>query len=79
MQCPLCKEDLKQHLLLTTQAMVSCPNKSCVYPFNLSMEEIWEKGHIMQTNEQQIMRQMLPKLQDAGIEDKVSKFIVHHD
>lgn len=79
MSCPLCGEDLKQVLFLTTLAVVSCPSESCIYPFNLSMAELERQNLIIRVSEQVIMEKMQSKLKEAKIETKVANFITKPD
>ncbi|KAM9926059.1 hypothetical protein OXX80_006614 [Metschnikowia pulcherrima] len=79
MNCPLCAAELRKHLLSSSQAMISCPNESCVYPFNLSMEEIRSQGLTIRTNESEIMAQMQEKLARADIDSRTAQFMTKPD
>lgn len=79
MNCPLCLGPLKQHLLLTSQAIVSCSNEQCIYPFNLPPEELRRARLIVATDEAEILQKMKTKLQHAGVEEKVTEFMVRED
>lgn len=79
MSCPLCGEGLKQSLLLTSLAVVTCPAESCVYPFNLSMSEIELRNMILRVSELLIMEKMQTKLHEAQVESKVANFITKPD
>lgn len=79
MLCPLCSTGLKKNLLLASLALLSCPNEQCVYPFNLTMEEIQLKKLVIKVTEAEIMRQMTDKLSEAGVESELSNFIARDD
>lgn len=79
MHCPLCGTPLKKNLLLTSLALLSCPQEKCLYPFNLTMEEIQQKKLVIQVTEADIMRQMSDKLNQAGVDAEINLFIVRED
>lgn len=79
MICPLCSTGLKKNLLLASLALLSCPNALCVYPFNLTMEEIQLKKLVIKVTEAEIMRQMTDKLSEAGVNNELSNFIARDD
>lgn len=70
---------MKKHLLSSTQAIISCPNEVCIYPFNLSMDEIRSRGLIVRTSEAEIMEQMGEKLAGAEIDPRTARFIIRTD
>lgn len=77
--CPLCGLDLRQNLLLANLAIAVCANENCIYPFNLSMEQIQQKRLMVKTTEKEIMAKMLPKLAGAAVDEKVAEFMVKDD
>lgn len=77
--CPLCGLDLRQNLLLASLAIAVCANEKCIYPFNLSMEQIQQKRLMVKTTEKEIMAKMLPKLAGAAVDEKVAEFMVKDD
>lgn len=79
MSCPLCGQGLKQNLLLTNLAVITCPSEECVFPFNLSITEIELRNLIVRVSELMIMEKMHHKLLDAQIEPKVANFITKSD
>lgn len=79
MHCPLCGAGLAKNLLLPSLSIVACPNESCVYPFNLSVEELQRQMLIVKVSEAEIMGQMREKLELADIDAKVSEFMVRED
>lgn len=79
MHCPLCGLDLRQNLLLTSLAILVCTHESCIYPFNMSMEEIQQKRLMVRTSEREIVAKMAPKLVSAGVDGRVASFIVKED
>lgn len=76
MICPLCCSSLRQNLLLPPVALLVCPNELCVYPLNLSPEELARKQLVVRTDEEKILKLMQKKMDEAGVEKKVSDFIV---
>ncbi|SGZ46536.1 CIC11C00000002404 [Sungouiella intermedia] len=79
MTCPLCGLELRQNLLLTSLAITVCSNEQCIYPFNMSMEQIQQKRLMTKTSEREIMGKMLPKLAGAQVDEKVASFMVKED
>lgn len=79
MKCPMCGLDLRQNLLLTNLAIAICSNEKCVYPFNMTMEQIQQKRLMVKTSEEEIMMKMRSKLADAAVNEKVAEFIVRDD
>lgn len=79
MICPLCGLGLRQNLLLTSLAVAVCSSEKCIFPFNMSVEEMQQKRLMVRTSEKEIMAKMLPKLAGAEIDDKVASFMVKED
>lgn len=75
MSCPLCGRALAKYLLLTSVAVSACPAESCVYPFNLSMEELQRQMLLVPASEAEIMAQMRDKLVQAEVDPKISEFM----
>lgn len=79
MICPLCGTGIKKNLLLTSLALLTCPDENCVYPYNLTIEEIQRQKLVVQVTEADIMHQMSPKLTEAGVDFEINHFIVKSD
>lgn len=79
MICPLCGTGIKKNLLLTSLALLTCPDEKCVYPYNLTIEEIQRQKLIVQVTEGDIMHQMSHKLTEAGVDFEINLFIVKSD
>lgn len=79
MLCPLCGLQLKQNLLSTSLAILVCSHELCIYPFNMTMDEIQEKRLMMRTSEREILTKMSAKMAEAGIDDRVASFMVKED
>lgn len=77
--CPLCRTGLKQHLLQPKLALVACPNEQCVYPFNLSTEELKRQNLIVEVTTGDIMNGMRAKLELAGVNVRIAEFISRED
>lgn len=60
-------------------AVLVCLGESCVYPFNMSQEEMVKNQLLVRTNEQTVMLQMLLKLEEAGVEQQMCDFLLKHD
>ncbi|KAF3991309.1 hypothetical protein FT663_02810 [Candidozyma haemuli var. vulneris] len=79
MLCPLCCSPLKKNLLSSAVAILVCSKETCVFPFNLSKQELMDKELVVRTDEAEIMQQMKTKLEDAGVEDQMVKFLSKAD
>lgn len=83
MNCPLCGTPLKQHLIQPNVSLISCPSTECVFPFNLSMEEIQHQNLLItDINNNDIMNMMQSKMIDvANVDQKIALFIskLDHD
>lgn len=75
MNCPLCFTPLKKNLLLDTEALISCPLDSCIYPLNMSLDQLRHQRLLVQTSEQEILTQMKEKLKTAEVKEKISHFV----
>lgn len=77
MECPLCKTQLRRHLLQQKLAIVSCPLQNCVYPFNLSVAELHENNLLItDVTTDEIMAGMKPKMIDnEHIDNRIAEFI----
>lgn len=60
-------------------AVLVCLGENCVYPFNLSQEEMVKNQLLVRTNEQTVMLQMRLKLEEAGVEQQMCDFLLKHD
>lgn len=56
-----------------------CVGEKCVYPFNLSREDMVKNQLLVRTNEQTVMLQMRLKLDDAGVEQQMCNFLLKPD
>ncbi|OBA22624.1 hypothetical protein METBIDRAFT_31497 [Metschnikowia bicuspidata var. bicuspidata NRRL YB-4993] len=79
MNCPLCASELRKHLLSPSQAILSCPNEACAYPFNLPMDEVRRQGLTLRTSELEIMAQMGDKLARAQVDPRTARFMTKSD
>lgn len=77
--CPLCLKSLKQHLLQPNLSIISCTNEDCVYPFNLTMDQIRRENLIIEVTTSDIMTNMQEKLINLGVDGKISEFISRED
>lgn len=73
--CPLCATELRQHLLQPALAVVACANAECVYPFNLSTEELKREGLVFEVSTADVMQGMRQKLQQAQVDPRIAEFI----
>lgn len=79
MHCPLCKTRLKKNLLLSSLAILICPNEACVYPFNLTMPQIQQKRLVIHVTESEILSLMADKFSQAGVDSKIQQFLMKYD
>ena len=79
LSCPLCQNNLKLHLLQHQLSIISCPSESCIYPFNLSIEELHSKNLLIPITNQEIMEKMKQKFSTTNVYDNISDFITSKD
>ena len=77
--CPLCSTELKQHLLQPKLAIIICTNQNCMYPFNMSMEEIKSENLIFEVNSNDIMYGMRQKLMNSNVDSRIADFMSKED
>lgn len=77
--CPLCYTPLIQQVLQPTKALKTCPNESCVYPFNLATAELSSRGLLYTVSDDAIVAPMLAQMEAAGIDQRIAHFIVRPD
>ncbi|KAG4405896.1 hypothetical protein JTP64_004767 [Candida tropicalis] len=77
--CPLCQTELKLHLLQPQLSIISCPSESCIYPFNLSVEELHSKNLLIPITNQEIMTKMKQKFAETNVYENISEFITSRD
>lgn len=75
----MCGLALRQNLLLASLAMAVCSNENCVYPLNMTMEEIQQNRLMVRVSDQDIIAKMLPKLAVSQVDDQVASFMVKED
>lgn len=61
--CPLCQTELKLHLLQPELSIISCPSLTCIYPFNLSVDEIHSNNLLVPMTNHDIMNKMKQKFE----------------
>ncbi|KAL6453260.1 hypothetical protein SBY92_004827 [Candida maltosa Xu316] len=59
--------------------MISCPSKNCVYPFNLSVDELHSRNLLVPMSNQEVMDKMKEKFAETNVYDNISQFIVRKD
>ncbi|CAN3367432.1 hypothetical protein DICA4_F06612 [Diutina catenulata] len=78
--CPLCGYQLIQHLVQPTMAVLVCPSEQCVYPFNLSVDELHQQKLIVSgIDDEQIVAGMKTKMVEVGVDDRIANFIAKQD
>lgn len=75
MKCPLCYTDLRSVMLKPSLVLVSCPLEQCVYPMNMSMDEIKAQGLLRRVLDELVMGAMGEKLKEAGLEQRMVDFM----
>ncbi|CAX44963.1 hypothetical protein, conserved [Candida dubliniensis CD36] len=74
--CPLCQTELRLHLLQPELSIISCPSLTCIYPFNLSVDEIHSKSLLVPMTNDDIMNKMKQKFKNTtNITEDTSRFI----
>lgn len=76
MRCPLCCCEIKQNLLLPKLALLACSSEACVFPLNLSKEELVAQGLLVRTSEREILAQMEGKFNEAGVDEQIGHLLV---
>lgn len=72
---------MKQHLLQPSLALILCSSETCVYPFNLTINQLQENNLLISDiKDSDIMSNMLSKMVgDADIDEKLASFITRED
>lgn len=72
---------MKQHLLQSSLALILCSSETCVYPFNLTINQLQENNLLISDiKDSDIMSNMLSKMVgDADIDEKLASFITRED
>lgn len=81
MQCPLCATPLRQNLLQPSISLISCPSVSCIFPFNLSINELHDNNLILSNiTTSDIMSNMKSRMvDDANVDPQIANFITRED
>lgn len=78
-RCPLCSTELKTHLLQPNLSLISCPSTNCIYPFNLSIEQLHQQNLLQSPTNQQVMNMMKDKFKQINVFPKIADFITQQD